>query len=152
MKKSFLTSLLAAPLLWTLSASAPALAQTCIKTPTCADLGYSQTAADCAGKTILKCPLDTSKLYCPSDTSQKSCPNGYAPYIEVLPYCNESETIRMVQYSNTGCYQCKKCSKGYYFNNKCSSIGEFEDGNGCARCNNCNLHSADLQPVDGWCR
>lgn len=66
MKKSLLTSLSAAALLWTLSA--PALAQTCIKTPTCADLGYSQTAADCAGKTILKCPLDTSKLYCPSDT------------------------------------------------------------------------------------
>lgn len=43
-------------------------AQSCIKTPTCAELGYAQSEADCSGKTILKCPLDTSKVYCPSDT------------------------------------------------------------------------------------
>ena len=45
--------------------AAPAAAQTCIKTPSCADLGYTKTAADCAGKTILKCPLDNTQVYCP---------------------------------------------------------------------------------------
>ena len=43
-------------------------AQSCVKTPTCAELGYAQSESDCGGKTILKCPLDTSKVYCPSDT------------------------------------------------------------------------------------
>lgn len=42
-------------------------AQSCIKTPTCAELGFAQSASDCNGKTMLKCPLDTSKVYCPSD-------------------------------------------------------------------------------------
>ena len=45
---------------------APVWAQTCIKTPSCADLGYTKTTTACAGKTILKCPLDTTKVYCPS--------------------------------------------------------------------------------------
>ena len=45
---------------------APVWAQTCIKTPSCADLGYTKTEADCSGKTILKCPLDNSQVYCPS--------------------------------------------------------------------------------------
>ena len=46
---------------------APVWAQTCIKTPSCADLGYTKTTTACTGKTILKCPLDTTKVYCPSD-------------------------------------------------------------------------------------
>lgn len=45
---------------------APVWAQTCIKTPSCADLGYTKTTADCTGKTILKCPLDNTQVYCPS--------------------------------------------------------------------------------------
>ena len=45
---------------------APVWAQTCIKTPSCADLGYTKTEADCTGKTILKCPLDNTQVYCPS--------------------------------------------------------------------------------------
>ena len=45
---------------------APVWAQTCIKTPSCADLGYTKTEADCSGKTILKCPLDNTQVYCPS--------------------------------------------------------------------------------------
>lgn len=43
-----------------------AAAQSCIKTPTCAELGFTKAEADCTGKTILKCPLDNSKVYCPS--------------------------------------------------------------------------------------
>ena len=47
MKKSNLLTTAAAVMLLT---AAPAAAQTCIKTPSCADLGYTKTAADCAGK------------------------------------------------------------------------------------------------------
>lgn len=62
MKKSNLLTTAAAVMLLT---AAPAAAQTCIKTPSCADLGYTKTAADCSGKTILKCPLDNTQVYCP---------------------------------------------------------------------------------------
>ena len=62
MKKSNLLTSAAAVMLLT---AAPAAAQTCIKTPSCADLGYTKTAADCSGKTILKCPLDNTQVYCP---------------------------------------------------------------------------------------
>ena len=51
-------------------------AQTCIKTPSCADLGYTKTAADCSGKTILKCPLDNTQVYCPG-TEEINTPNTY---------------------------------------------------------------------------
>lgn len=47
MKKSNLLTTAAAVMLLT---AAPTAAQTCIKTPSCADLGYTKTAADCAGK------------------------------------------------------------------------------------------------------
>lgn len=62
MKKSNLLTTAAAVMLLTATA---ATAQTCIKTPSCADLGYTKTAADCSGKTILKCPLDNTQVYCP---------------------------------------------------------------------------------------
>lgn len=42
-----------------------ALAQTCVVPPTCEALGFIKTTADCAGKTILKCPFDQTQVYCP---------------------------------------------------------------------------------------
>ena len=65
MKKSNIISQIA--FVWSLGlmSVAPVWAQTCIKTPSCADLGYTKSTTDCSGKTILKCPLDTTKVYCP---------------------------------------------------------------------------------------
>lgn len=62
MKKSNLITVSAAVLL--LSAQSAA-AQVCTTPPTCDALGYNKTEADCSGKTILKCPLDQTKVYCP---------------------------------------------------------------------------------------
>lgn len=73
MKKSNLLTTAAAVMLLTATA---ATAQTCIKTPSCADLGYTKTAADCSGKTILKCPLDNTQVYCPG-TEEINTPNTY---------------------------------------------------------------------------
>ena len=67
MKKSKMISQIAFAWGLGLMSVAPVWAQTCIKTPSCADLGYTKTEADCAGKTILKCPLDNTQVYCPSD-------------------------------------------------------------------------------------
>ena len=42
-------------------------AQTCVVPPSCEELGYKQTEADCEGATlILKCPTDPSQVACPS--------------------------------------------------------------------------------------
>ena len=51
-----------------------AWAQTCVPSPSCDTLGFTKTAADCAGKTILKCPFDTSKVYCPGAEEQGDSP------------------------------------------------------------------------------
>ena len=66
MKKSNIISQIAFAWGLGLMSVAPVWAQTCIKTPSCADLGYTKTEADCSGKTILKCPLDNTQVYCPS--------------------------------------------------------------------------------------
>ena len=91
----------------------------------------------------------------PSVISGGECPAGYAKYEEIISYCTESETVKMIEHSSKkGCYQCKRCSTGYYFNNKCS-LGASSDGNGCTRCDSgwsCDLTSTDDRPVDGWCR
>ena len=40
-------------------------AQTCVMPPSCDDLGYTMTEADCASaEKILKCPHDQSKMFC----------------------------------------------------------------------------------------
>ena len=42
-----------------------AQAQTCVMPPSCEDLGYTMTQADCAtAEKILKCPHDQSKMFC----------------------------------------------------------------------------------------
>ena len=63
MKKSNLITVSAAVLLLSLQSAA---AQVCTTPPTCDALGYTKSEADCSGKTILKCPLDQTKVYCPS--------------------------------------------------------------------------------------
>lgn len=47
----------------------PTLAQTCQTPPSCTELGYNMTAEDCSGKTSIKCPFDSSKIYCLTNES-----------------------------------------------------------------------------------
>lgn len=44
--------------------AAEASAQSCTTAPSCSELGYTKSASDCAGKTILYCPFDRTKAYC----------------------------------------------------------------------------------------
>ena len=251
---SFMTTASAQTLLNTgMTTSVNTATPTCEMPPSCESLGYNKTAADCANKVTLKCPMDESKLYCadakqngvcsdgyseiekiipyctgdkarliydtknpncakcqkcgsgshltqvsgccagtgydgcsyengnvkdangcwtcskcrnqytlnsdglcvdPSLISGGACSSGYAKYEDILPYCTgSSETTQIVEHSTQkGCYTCKKCSTGYYFNNKCDGIGVSSDGNGCKRCSYCSINSTDRSPVDGWCR
>ena len=63
MKKSNLITVSAAVLLLSIQSAA---AQVCTTPPTCDALGYNKTASECSGMTMLKCPLDQTKVYCPS--------------------------------------------------------------------------------------
>ncbi|MBE6459353.1 MAG: tail fiber protein, partial [Alphaproteobacteria bacterium] len=61
-------------------------AQTCAQAPSCPQLGYTKSVADCAGKTILYCPFDATKAYCVDEITCASlgftdtiaeCPGSY---------------------------------------------------------------------------
>ncbi|MBE6443577.1 MAG: hypothetical protein E7020_02790 [Alphaproteobacteria bacterium] len=61
----------------TISSSAYA-AIDCSVRPSCADLGYTQTETDCAGKFILKCPFDETAVFCGGvDGAAKCAAEGY---------------------------------------------------------------------------
>ena len=63
----------------------------CTKIPTCADLGYLQTATDCAGKNMLKCPFETDKVFCGGESSGGSTGQG-------------CDTVGDILYSDLNCY------------------------------------------------
>ena len=48
-------------------AAGGALAQQCVQAPSCAELGYTKSASECSGKTVLYCPFDKTKAYCADD-------------------------------------------------------------------------------------
>ncbi|MBS4773514.1 MAG: tail fiber protein [Proteobacteria bacterium] len=76
-------SILTPGLVWTVF---DARAQTCTQAPSCSELGYTKSASDCAGKTILYCPFDKTKAYCVDEITCASlgfndtvseCPGDY---------------------------------------------------------------------------
>ncbi|MBS4773063.1 MAG: tail fiber protein [Proteobacteria bacterium] len=82
--RTFLSvSVLTPGLVWTVF---DARAQTCSQAPSCSELGYTKSASDCAGKTILYCPFDKTKAYCMDEITCASlgftdttseCPGDY---------------------------------------------------------------------------
>ena len=61
-------------LLLTTTLAAPAIAQNCVNSSRCDELGYSKTTADCDGLDTLVCPFDSNKVFCVF--SEKSCEVG----------------------------------------------------------------------------
>jgi len=66
-----------------LAYTSSAMAQTCTAAPSCEEMGYTQSASDCAGKISLRCPFDLSAYLCGavgscdfSDYPLSSCPTG----------------------------------------------------------------------------
>ena len=64
--------LLASAGMFVISEAAYALEISCAAPPTCAEMGFTKTAADCEGIDAVKCPFDLSKMYCPSVSSVTS--------------------------------------------------------------------------------
>lgn len=67
-------SILTPGLVWTVF---DARAQTCAQAPSCSELGYTKSASDCAGKTILYCPFDRAKVFCQDETSISCASLGF---------------------------------------------------------------------------
>ena len=61
-------------LLMTILFTPAANAQNCVNSSRCDELGYTKTAADCAGLDTLVCPFDENKVFCVF--SEKSCEVG----------------------------------------------------------------------------
>ena len=66
--------------------AAEASAQTCTTAPSCSELGYTKSASQCSGKTMLYCPFDKTKVFCEDGSSCDSlgftdivseCPGSY---------------------------------------------------------------------------
>ena len=64
----------------------------CTKIPTCADLGFTMSTTDCAGKNMLKCPFDTDKVFCGGESSGGSTGQG-------------CDTVGDILYSDLNCYE-----------------------------------------------
>ena len=58
-------------------------AQSCTTAPSCSELGYTKSASDCAGKTILYCPFDRTKAYCVDEITCASL--GFTDTISECP-------------------------------------------------------------------
>ncbi|MBS4772835.1 MAG: tail fiber protein [Proteobacteria bacterium] len=63
-------------------------AQTCATAPSCAALGYTQTAAECSGKAMVKCPFDNAQVFC---GVSKSCND--LGYTMTAAQCTGRKTI-----------------------------------------------------------
>ncbi len=69
-----------------------AYAITCEQLPECSSLGFTQTATDCAGKNMLKCPFDTDKVFCGGESSGGSTEQG-------------CDAVGAILYSDLNCYE-----------------------------------------------
>ncbi|MBE6444218.1 MAG: hypothetical protein E7020_06100 [Alphaproteobacteria bacterium] len=86
----------------TISPSAYA-ALNCAIPPTCEALGYKQTASDCAGQFMLKCPFDDNAVFC----GGSSCSSGQL-FIDgscrkVYTSCNNAGLAGIEDVSNPAC-------------------------------------------------
>ncbi|MBQ9732232.1 MAG: hypothetical protein IJV97_04000 [Alphaproteobacteria bacterium] len=66
-----------------LMASTSLAQYSCIVRPSCADMGYTKTEADCSGKTTLKCPFDLTKVSCEDDQENNTLQNDIANFFNV---------------------------------------------------------------------
>ena len=108
-------------------------AQTCTRLPTCEELGFTKSEADCNGKSMVRCPLNKGKVYCEEGKALTSCPPGYADIDIIEPYC-KGENVRLV-FSDSS-LECAKCQS-------CGKIGHYSEVAGCCPNNLASYESQD---------
>ena len=70
-----------------LALTAPAYAALdCTTPPTCDELGFAYSSAECDGQSTLKCPFDRTKLYCTEPSSSVPCTIGAILYNDLKCY------------------------------------------------------------------
>ncbi len=74
------TTIIGAALLMAVFGIKTVKAQTCIKPPSCAELGYVYSEAECGETDILRCPTDLSKVYCNFNVNGKEGDILYADH------------------------------------------------------------------------
>lgn len=126
------------------------MAQTCTTPPSCDTLGYKQTAADCSGQQMLKCPFDNSKVFCggaacAADFKLSSCDTSIGNYTSCGGKCKYT-SCKTGWYLNNGNCVPNAC-EGYKYgaNKNCASYTTCKKGAStvykCTACNNCYILS-----------
>ncbi len=131
-------------------------AQVCTRLPTCEELGFSKSEAECNGKSMVRCPLNKGKVYCEEGKALTSCPPGYADIDIIEPYCKGENVQLVFSDSSLECAKCLSCGKiGHYskvagccdrtYDDGCnSSDANVHDSYGCWTCSRCrNQYSLD---------
>jgi len=98
----------------------------CSTPPTCDDLGYTQSASDCAGKFTLKCPFDETVVFCGGSDcaalgyTQTSCGTYYhseeCPDDPTKLKCTEMTAQEKCAVDG---YTATYCVMGYYASETC---------------------------------
>lgn len=127
-----------------------ALAQTpgqCAIAPTCGELGYEQTAADCTGQHMLKCPFDNSKVFCGGENcsyTKTSLPSGCSN----APSCTKGG-------KNYYSAVCSSCYEGYRLNSDgtCSKTCTYTNTSTshCTSYDSCRLGSSSGNKTFYYC-
>ena len=113
---------------------AVAQAQTCTRLPTCEELGFTKSEAQCNGKSMVRCPLNKGKVYCEEGKLLTSCPAGYADIDIIEPYCKGANTELVFSDSTLKCAKCKSCGKVGHFSavaGCCPDLKYNESVDGC---------------------
>ena len=109
-------------------------AQTCTRLPTCEELGFTKSEADCNGKSMVRCPLNKGKVYCEEGKALTSCPPGYADIDIIEPYCKGENARLVFSDSSLECAKCQSCGKiGHYSEvaGCCPTLGYLQTVDGC---------------------
>lgn len=85
-----------------------AVAQTCTTPPSCNTLGYKQSASDCTGQQMLKCPFDNSKVFCggvacPEDYTLTGCETKKGTFTSCGEKCKYTSCKAGYSFSNDDC-------------------------------------------------
>jgi len=112
-----------------LAYTSSAMAQTCTAAPSCEEMGYTQSASDCANKKSIRCPFDTTAYFC---AEIGSCDFSDYPLTE----CPTGGNCSNITCDGTTKHKLNSCNSGYEINSDSTT------------CTACNFTSYPLSSCD----
>lgn len=120
----------------------PVQAQTCTILPTCEELGFTKSEADCNGKSFIRCPLNKGKVYCAEGKALTSCPPGYADIDLIRDSCDGPNARLVFADESLKCAKCQDCGNNAYLGEIAgccpNGLASYESIDGCAGGKNYN--------------